>query len=213
MGWGGLVGVEWDGKLESVTWFYFCVFQESIDPLKKPLKLYYLLKFIGTSGQPVLRTECLGGTEISLFSTKCTANSEAINDQQSTVRGLMVNSETIDDQHCWLLILGGGAGSIVNSERINSQIWNALPHFKIFNLFYLHLPINTFDIHNNAKFGLKRCTLTCPLPFNTLIYTRFHTCFANLCTWTLLILDKALPMMHHDIPTMQLTVDPLCIDC
>ena len=60
--------------------------------------------------------------------------------------------------------------------------------------------MNTFDIHNNAKFGLKRCTLTCPLPFNTLIYPRFHTCFANLCTWTLLVLDKALPMMHHDIP-------------
>ena len=136
-----------------------------------------------------------------------TVNSERVNGQQWGDRWSTVLINSVNDQHCWLLIQGGG--STVNSESVNSQIWNALPHFKIVNLFYLHLPINTFDIHNNAKFGLKRCTLTCPLPFNTLIYPRFHTCFANLCTWTLLVLDKALPMMHHDIPTVQLTLSSL----
>ena len=42
--------------------------------------------------------------------------------RQSTVRGSTVNSEVIDNQHCWLLILGGG-GSTVNSERVNIQQW------------------------------------------------------------------------------------------
>ena len=62
-----------------------------------------------TSGQPVLCMECLWGTEISLFSTKCTCG------------GSTVNSEVINDQHCWLD--SRGAGSTVNSERVNSQQW------------------------------------------------------------------------------------------
>ena len=58
-----------------------------------------------------------------------TVNSEAIDDQQSTVRGLMVNSEVIDDQQSTVrqstintvdLILGRGENQ-VNSERVNSQ--------------------------------------------------------------------------------------------
>ena len=36
-----------------------------------------------------------------------TVNSERVDSQQSTMRGSMVNSEAINDQHCWLLILGG----------------------------------------------------------------------------------------------------------
>ena len=67
---------------------------------------------------------------------------EVIDDQQSTVRGSMVNSEVIDDQHCWHLTVDPGGGedqqstvrgvnsqqwgnrrSTVNSERVNSQQW------------------------------------------------------------------------------------------
>ena len=119
---------------------------------------HWLFKFVDTlwrknkywfiytrSGQPVLRTECLGGTEISLFSTKCTdgqqwgdwrstlltvdlggrINSQQWEGQQSTVRrltinsqqweGLTVNSEAINDQQSTV------RGLMVNSEAINDQ--------------------------------------------------------------------------------------------
>ena len=44
--------------------------------------------------------------------------------RQSTVRGSMVNSEAINNQHCWLLILGGGGGGI-NSQQWESQ-WSTV---------------------------------------------------------------------------------------
>ena len=44
-----------------------------------------------------------------------TVNSEAIDDQQSTVRGSMVNSEAIDDQQSTV------RGLMVNSEAIDNQ--------------------------------------------------------------------------------------------
>ena len=35
----------------------------------------------------------------------------------------------------------------------------------------------------------------------------------TLCTWSSLVLEKGLPMMHLAIPTVQFCVDPLHVDC
>ena len=63
-----------------------------------------------TSGQLVLRTECLGAQR-----SHCSRQSAHVEDQQSTVRGPTVNSEVIDDQQSTV------RGSTVNSEAINDQ--------------------------------------------------------------------------------------------
>ena len=61
----------------------------------------------------------------------------------------------------------GGAGSMINTERINSQLLHFFIYYsKYFTYFFCMSVLITLGIHNNAQVSLQNCILTCPLCFS-----------------------------------------------